>query len=125
MNWESELSNLAQEAEASLVGATRLTTPLTWSYYSEWLAQGFHADMRYMEDHAPLKQDPKQFRSDLNSAFVFAFDYVNHPKSHHPFPGSRTALYAQGEDYHFWLKEKLNPLVQKLQQKFPNESFYI
>jgi epoxyqueuosine reductase len=125
MNWETELSNFADKAQASLVGATRLTTPLTWSYYSQWLAQGFHADMNYMVDHAPLKQDPKKFHAHLNSAFVFAFDYVNHPKSHLPFPGSRTALYAQGEDYHFWLKDKLSPVVDQLQKIFPHETFYI
>jgi epoxyqueuosine reductase len=125
MNWETELSKLALEAQASLAGATHLTTPLTWSYYSDWLERGFYADMNYMLEHAPLKQDPHKFRPDLNSALVFAFDYVDHPQAKNVFPGSRVALYAQGEDYHFWIKEKLKPIVQNLQSLFPKEIFYI
>ena len=125
MNWESELSNLAQQTSAALVGATSLTTPLTWSHYSEWLNNGFHAEMKYMSDHAPLKQDPKKFNSQLNSAFVFAFNYLDHPRPEKAFPNSRVALYAQGQDYHFWIKEKLQPVVNNLQDLFPDEVFLI
>jgi epoxyqueuosine reductase len=107
-------------------GATTLTKPLTLEFYTSWIDQGYHSTMKYLKDHLPLKSNPQSLGTKLHSALVFAFPYFPHPESE-PFKLKelRTALYAQGEDYHFWIKKHLATLVENLKKEFPEEEFLI
>lgn len=99
-----------------------LSKPLSMAFYESWLERGFHADMDYLKRHLDQKKEPKLIHPDLVSSFVFIYPYFPHPK-----PSSkshmRTALYAQGEDYHLWLPEKLRQLITFLKEKYPHEVF--
>ncbi len=107
-------------------GATELTKPLSLEFYRQWLDQGYHSSMTYLKDHLPMKSEPKKLGQKLRSAFVFAFPYFPHPETNDfPLKSLRTALYAQGKDYHFWLKEHLNDLKKELQAQFPDEEFLV
>jgi epoxyqueuosine reductase len=90
--------------------------------YRQWLQENHHGEMKYLEEHLPLKENPQRWHAGLKSAFVFSFPYLPHPA-----PGKssslRIALYAQGEDYHFWLQAKLEELRAELQRQFPQETF--
>lgn len=123
MEWESQLKNFAQDIQADLVGYTQLKIPLTWSYYSSWIDQNYHGEMSYLKDHAPLKQHPEQYQPEMKSALVFGFIYQPHPEARALFPSARTALYAQGLDYHHWMKERLNQVIEKLKAPFPEAHF--
>lgn len=126
------LKPLSHELGFSNSSAIPLLTPLYIDFYMSWLEQGKHADMQYLVDHLQLKQQPetllqKKINSNaigdkLLSAFVFTCDYVPHPR---PTQDSalRVALYAQGEDYHIWFKQKLESMAQALRQKFPEQQF--
>lgn len=82
--------------------------------------------MSYLKDHLPLKSEPKKLGDKLRSALVFAFPYFPHPeKGDFPFKHLRTAYYAQGQDYHFWIKDHLNNLVENLKKQFPKEEFLV
>lgn len=77
--------------------------------------------MQYLKDHLPIKAAPHAHFSELNSAIVLAEPYYPHPKSTNT--SARTALYAQGEDYHLWLTQKLKTLSDHLLTHYPQEKF--
>lgn len=100
-----------------------LSQPITISFYNKWLDQNYYGTMNYLKEHAELKGDPRKINPDYRSVITVTQSYFPavHPSSI-SLP-ARTALYAQNNDYHFWLKEKLNQAIQILQIKYPNEIF--
>lgn len=117
---QTELINQLGLDQVSMIP---LSQPLTISFYDKWLDQNYYGTMNYLKDHAEMKADPRKINSQFQSVITVTQSYfpaVN-PASV-PLP-ARTALYAQNNDYHFWLKEKLNQAIQMLQVKFPDEIF--
>ena len=85
--------------------------------------------MGYLARHLPQKETPQTLLPKAQSAIVIAVSYLPHPQ---PTTNSETqerlqrlgvARYAQGEDYHDWLKEKLQQIILQLQTCFPEEHF--
>lgn len=103
-------------------GLTPLDPPLSYPQYQEWLDHGYHGDMKYLETHAPAKKTPRAFFPEITTAIVIAESYFPHPQ---PRPGLqlKTALYAQGADYHGWFKEKLLEIATELNALYPLEKF--
>jgi len=106
-------------------GLAPLIRPLSFEFYKQWLNEGLHGDMKYLEDHAPVKENPAMQWPRARSALVFAIPYFPHPEKKHDFPlkKARVSLYAQGMDYHFWFRERMNTLCKKLAEFMPNEEF--
>ncbi len=114
------------EAEAqgfSHWGASSLQNPVSLSFYRQWIEQNYQGEMEYLKRHLPFKENPKLIDERFESALVFAHPYVPHPKPIDSSKNLRTALYAQGEDYHFWLKEKLEKIAARLRELYPDEVF--
>lgn len=106
-------------------GLTPLTRPLSFDLYREWLDAGMHGDMQYLVDHAPIKEEPRRQWPRVQSALVFAMPYHPQPApvQNWPLKQARVALYAQGEDYHFWFRDRLREVAALLQAHFPQEEF--
>ncbi len=107
-------------------GWTELQTPLSIDIYKSWIQDQKHGEMAYLETHLPSKENPLSLHPRARSAIVIAQSYVPHPKplaAGPCFPGSRVALYAAGEDYHYWFKEKLQKVCDQLKEVFPQEEF--
>ena len=106
-------------------GFTPLEKPFSLALYEAWLAKGYSGEMEYLERHLPFKQDPTKLMAQAKSAIVIAFDYVTHPKPVEEFPlrEAKVARYAKGEDYHYWIKEKLEALISRLKTEFPDAGF--
>ncbi len=100
-----------------------LSQPITIAFYNKWLNQNYYGSMNYLKEHAEYKNDPRKINPDYRSVISVTQSYfpVVH-KASVPLP-ARTALYAQNNDYHFWLKEKLNQAIVLLQAKYPHEIF--
>lgn len=124
MNWEIQLLAFADSIQADLVGATTLTMPLTWDYYADWLNKNYHADMNYLVEHAQAKKNPSLYQPLMISSLVFGFNYIPHPKEKKIFPSARIAKYAEGEDYHFWMKERLQTVISSLKSQYPDAYFF-
>jgi epoxyqueuosine reductase len=103
-------------------GCTRLEKPLSLDFYKNWLDEGLHASMDYLVRHLPSKENPQLLAPRARSAIVVAKSYFPHP---YPVEGTklRTALYAQGEDYHLAFKGEIENLAARLREKFPGEEF--
>lgn len=107
-------------------GFAALKTPPTLPHYDNWLAQNFYGEMDYLRRHRDIKADLTQKYPNAKSAIVFAQNYVPHPsKDKNPFPNLNIALYAQGLDYHDWLKKKLEQIVAKLKENCAGEDFWV
>lgn len=117
----SEIERLSKRNGLDRVGATLLKKPFSIEHYRNWLNKGFQGEMEYLEAHLAQKENPQLLGPNLRSALVVA-----EPYRPHPFPQKsplRTALYAQGADYHSWLKTKLEVLAQDLRAHFPKDEF--
>ncbi len=91
--------------------------------YRSWLARGRHGEMRYLERHAPLKEDPTRLLPGVRSAVVVAKSYRN--TSRRRLAGDlKIARYAAGKDYHFVMAPRLRRLAAFLQGEAPKVRCY-
>lgn len=121
----SYLETKSQELGFSHFGISPLGRPVSFEFYQSWLSQGLHGEMQYLETHAPIKEQPQKKWPQAKSALVFAMPYFPHPESPADFPLKhlRLSLYSQGNDYHHWLRQRLELLIQGLKEFFPEEEF--
>ena len=80
------------------------------SHISQWLSNGFHGEMSYMENHFDKRLDPTLLVPGAQSVIVLSHNYF--PESKLPEDAYAIARYAYGEDYHTVLKDKMQVLVQ-------------
>ena len=117
-----KIKGKATEEGFILAGITTPTAPPHISTYESWLDAGRHASMDYLAraDARQRRADPKLILPECKSILVLAFPYQ--PVS--PLQGEMTnradggnspigkiAAYALTEDYHLFLKEKLQAIV--------------
>lgn len=123
---QNDLEAWVQARPVSHWGFSKLERPLSLEFYKNWLKLGYHSEMQYLEDHLPEKADPQKLGTKLKSALVMAFPYLPHPEGQDfPLKHLKLAQYAQGQDYHFWIKRHLQDLVTDLQKKFPQDQFLV
>lgn len=77
----------------------------------DWLRAGCHADMAWMERHLPVRQDPQQLLPGVRSVIMLTYDYPRSDARRRP---GAVARYAQGQDYHKLLADKLADLDETL-----------
>jgi epoxyqueuosine reductase len=105
-------------------GTTSLKTPLSLEFYKNWLKESYHGEMAYLEQHVAQKEAPQQLLAGAQSAIVFTYPYTTSEWSHHfPLQHLGIAAYARKNDYHFWLKAKIQGLCKDLKKLFPEEDF--
>ncbi len=122
---KSTIASILKSHDVAHHGFTSLEKPLSFEIYQNWIAHGMHGEMEYLKTHLPQKSQPQELKPGLRSALVIAQDYLPSPRPAEIFSGLRTALYAQGEDYHFWFKEKLQKIADELKTQFPDEEFLV
>ena len=83
--------------------------------------------MEYLRRHLSAKENPESLLKGARSAIVVAAPYPETFPDNFvaPFRSLKVAGYAQGEDYHFWLKQKLEGVVASLKQHYPTDDFFI
>lgn len=74
----------------------------------QWLNQGKHGSMKYMENHFEKRIDPRKLVEGAKSVITLMYNYF---PTHHQIEGTyKISKYAYGEDYHDIIKEKLHLL---------------
>jgi epoxyqueuosine reductase len=74
-----------------------------------WLKNGFHGKMNYMENYFDKRLDPRLLVDDAKSVISLSYNYF--PKIHQKRDTYKIAKYAYGEDYHHIIKAKLKELT--------------
>lgn len=104
--------------------AVRVTTPdavaAAGTRLAEFLAEGRHGDMGWMEAHAERRQSPARLWPDVRSIIMLGMSYApeENPLAALDRPERGViSVYARGKDYHDILKGKLKQLAAFLAQQ--------
>jgi epoxyqueuosine reductase len=79
----------------------------------QWLKNGYHGKMQYMENYFDKRLDPRLLVDDAKSVISLSFNYF--PEKFQKKDSYRVAKYAYGEDYHHVLKSKIKELTHFIQ----------
>lgn len=119
----AELSKRIKAEGFEDFGFVSLKRPLSLSIYRQWLSDGHHGEMKYLEEHLPLKETPQLLMPKVRSAIVVTVPYYPAEKPNHALSNTRSALYAQLPDYHNWFAKRLEKLREVLLGDFNGEEF--
>lgn len=95
------------------------TVPEIKSYkkaFLEWLKDGFHAEMLYMERNVEKRLNPRELYPDVKTIICLATNY--YPGEQFPVD-FKISRYAMGRDYHTVLKKKMRRLFAYIKQLIP------
>lgn len=81
----------------------------------DWLKNGRHGSMQYMERNFDLRIDPRRLVEGAKSVITLVLNY--YPERHQPAHLSKISKYAYGQDYHLVIREKLNELLHVMKEK--------
>ncbi len=76
----------------------------------EWLKNGFHGKMHYMENHFDKRLDPTLLVDGAKSVVSLSYNYF--PEETQKTEDYKISKYAYGQDYHHVIKDKLRELLQ-------------
>lgn len=82
----------------------------------DWLNNGFHGKMSYMENHFEKRVDPRILMDGCKSVICFLYNYYTEQRQDENAP--RVSMYAYGRDYHKVIKKKLSNLAKVMESEF-------
>ena len=81
-----------------------------------WLQQGKHGEMRYMENHFDLRVNPYKLLPGAKSVICFLINYFPETEQEKNIP--KISKYAYGRDYHEVIRPKLELVLAAMRLKF-------
>lgn len=81
----------------------------------QWLSEGKHGEMQYMENHFDKRLDPRLLVEGAKSIISLSLNYF--PSKEQSNKDFLVSKYAYGIDYHDVIKSKLKILLEKIQIK--------
>jgi epoxyqueuosine reductase len=135
------IKSLALELGFHKVGIVRAETLIEEGLrLQQWLARGFHGEMKWMEREPSQRADPLKLFPDAKSVIVVAVNYYTaHPGyavvptadlrrgkearavGTTAYPGTgKVSRYAWGDDYHEIVGEKLRRLLSLIKERWPD-----
>ncbi len=79
----------------------------------DWLQQGMHGDMHYMQNYFDLRTDPQKLVPGAKSVITLMLNYF--PETLQPTGVPKISKYAYGQDYHEVIRNKLKEFYNVLQ----------
>lgn len=106
----------AQALGAVAVGITTADELSEAEVYRAWVGWGFGAGMAYLArpDAVARRLSPRAAWPPARSVLVAAWPYALPERAAAGHAGARVARYAESEDYHDWVKQRLATLAQRL-----------
>lgn len=80
-----------------------------------WLNKGYHGKMTYMENHFDKRLDPTLLVPGAKSVVTLMLNYFPEKQQNQNTP--KISKYAYGTDYHYVIREKLNKILEQLQEQ--------
>jgi epoxyqueuosine reductase len=81
-----------------------------------WLLQGKHGEMHYMEKHFDLRVNPYKLMPGAKSVICFLMNYF--PDTNQENNAPKISKYAYGKDYHEIIRPKLHLILDQMKEKF-------
>jgi epoxyqueuosine reductase len=117
----SRIKNKALQLGFAKIGIARAESLETeWDHLEEWLARGFHGEMKWMERDPAQRADPRRFWPQARSVIVMALNYYT-PHEHEVSATAfgKVSRYAWGDDYHDIVAGKLRELLSWIKSQWP------
>jgi len=112
---EAQIKSWAEELGFDACRIARARQATHAAAFHEWLADGNHAGMGWLERTPERRSDPRQVLPGCQSLICLALNYFP-GRTPHPDPGGyRIARYAWNEDYHDLIARRLREFELKLQ----------
>jgi len=93
----------------------------------EWLARGYHGEMKWMERDPPQRADPRKLFPDARSVVVVAMNYytlhehaVGVGRDQAATLTGKVSRYAWGDDYHEVVGDRLRELLVWIKEEWPD-----
>ena len=109
------LAEEALELGFDLVGLAPLAPPPDAQRFRDWLEQGHHADMDWLERQAERIADPRRILPEGTCVLVVGLGHAR--PAGRLEGGGRVARYALGRDYHNLIGKRLKKLVRRLGER--------
>lgn len=114
------LAKLCQDQGLLLLGLVDLGPEPRFQFFEDWLSEGQHAGMQFLENNKGLRADPRGLLPDSMQALIFALNYYQGDKLSLALQGRyRVAQYARLRDYHKSMKIKAGAVLAALQTEVP------
>ena len=122
-NLSSKIKSWGMELGFQQVGVTHTSLEKDERYLLEWLKNGYHGEMEYMQRHGARRSRPAELVEGTVSVISVRMDYMP-PSSAHP---SRVlndkklayiSRYAMGRDYHKLMRQRLQKLAEKIETEY-------
>ena len=101
-----------------LCGITSAKPPPNHAEYRHWLAMGYAGEMQYLHRQEPARADIQSVLPGAQSVIVVALNYYTGTKSTSIAQGV-VARYAQFDDYHKTMWDRLNKMLTWMTEAFP------
>jgi epoxyqueuosine reductase len=95
--------------------------------FLEWLAEGAHGTMAWMEKHPGRRLDPREVLPGCRSVISVALNYLPAASAPPVRSGARgkIARYAHGDDYHGLMESRLRDLASEVEALGGEQRFYV
>lgn len=86
-------------------------------YLEQWLKEGRHGKMAWMENHFDKRVDPRLLVEGAKSVISVLLNYFPEPGHQQPKDAPKISTYAWGADYHKVIKQKLYRVLEFIQEE--------
>jgi epoxyqueuosine reductase len=112
-----DVIRISKERGFDLIGFAK-AEPLMKEYehYMNWLEDGYHGDMQYMEKNQAKRKDVRKILEGAKSVISLGLNYYTPQSYSGNKSNGKISRYAWGKDYHLVMWEKLFLIIQKLKE---------
>jgi len=111
------IKQMALSAGFHKVGVAPVQRPAHSDYLREWLMQGRHGEMHWMERYLEKRLDVQKLFPEGRSVIVVAHNYFTNHRHVQQAACGKISRYAWGRDYHKIIKKKLKHLLNEIRTK--------
>ena len=106
-----QLAHISRSLGFSAIGCAPAMPVEDWrvAQWQDYLAEGRHADMHYLEQHLEKRLNPALLVEGAKSVVCVALNYFT--GAEFPANGYTLSRYARGKDYHDVVKERLQKML--------------
>ncbi len=112
----SELKKLFSEHGLRYLGFVPLKADhKSFARFQQWISQGCHGEMGYLEKNSQFRLDPGQLEPGLDGAIILGLPYYHRQNAE----GANIARYAVMDDYHKLMRRRAARAITTLKELIP------
>lgn len=118
---KQNINNWSRELGFQQMGVSDVDLERHEAFLNQWLENGFHGEMSYMERHGTLRSRPPELHPGTQRVISVRMDYLPETSTEvealleQPDKGV-ISRYALGRDYHKLMRKRLQKLAHKIEQ---------